>query len=160
MAERQRSFRTDDRRTAAREHHTDGGYHQARRCANSRSYAAVHARADCRAGCGSGADSKGITSVGSVASPVDQFRLHLNLSAVGELDPGEFQFQVRNARHPSSLLRIRNDAGHGRAPARDEQSIGDDRFQQRAGERIAGLVVIARQRLIQANRHPGAWRAA
>ena len=134
----------DHRGAAARQHHADGGYHQARRGADARSYATVHASADRRAGCGCGSDGKGIASVGGVAFPVDQFGLHLNLAAVGQLNPGELQFQVRNARYPSGFLRFGDDAGHGLAPARDQQSIRDDRFHQRAGERIAGLIVIAR----------------
>ena len=48
---------------------------------------------------------------------------------------------MRNARDPSSFLRFRNYSGDGGAPARDQQSIGDDRLDQRAGERIAGLVM-------------------
>ncbi len=93
---------------------------------------------------GGGADRKGITSVGSVASPVQQLGFHLNLAAVGELNPGDLHSQMRNARDPSGFLRFGNYSGHRFAPARDQQSIRDDRFDQCAGERIAGLVMIAR----------------
>ena len=86
------------------------------------------------------------------------FVFDLNLAAVSQLNLGELQFEVRNARYAASLLRFGNNASHGLAPACDEHSIRNDRFQQRCSKRIAGLVAIARERLNQASRHPGARR--
>ena len=93
----QRSFRIHDRGPAARQHYSDGRRHQTGSCAYSSAHSTVHAGANRGAHSGGCADRGGVTPVGSVASPIHQLGFHLNLTAIGQLNSGDLDSQMRNA---------------------------------------------------------------
>ncbi len=133
----------DHRRITTREHHANRGDGQSGRGTDPSPEAAVNARANRSSESSGCADRGRVTAIRSISPAIDHPGLYLNLSPVGQLEFRYFNLQMRNSGHVAGLLRFRHDAAHRLPLARDQQSVSDNRFQQRSTERVAGLIVVA-----------------
>ncbi|MBV6433051.1 MAG: hypothetical protein IANPNBLG_03216 [Bryobacteraceae bacterium] len=140
---------------AARQQNANGGGGGSRDRTHARAETTGRGGSDGGSGSGGHSNRSGVTALGCAAVVFDQLRANGKLLAVHKADFRQFDAQPGSALRAARFLRFGDASGDRLSAARHYEAVDYQRLNESAGEDVARLVVITRNRLVDPYFQPG-----